>query len=499
MSTESFTSRLGKASAFPGTPFWQCEDPREPDHALQRDLDLHKAHVVMLVEQSIISLKDGQAILEELLDLERQGTSAFSVDPGLGLYLSTEQYLVKKLGSAVAGRLNTGRSRNDLGPAGNRMYIRSRINDMVLALLDLKACLLHKAEEHVDTIMPGYTHHSQHAQPITFAHYLMAGHDAFSRDVRRLEEAYEVVNLSPMGGAALATTGFPINRERVAELLGFAGLVENSLDATGQHDFILQTAAASVIALSNLGRLLEGIYLWNTAEFGMVELADEYCSISSIMPQKKNPVSIEMIRGEAVIAAHNLSAMMSVLKAVPPGGGREWSYTMRLFSPIANTFMGAMETFTGIISTLTVNKEVMARRAVEGFGTVTELADEIVRQTGLSFRDSHHIVGMTARMAIQSGKLANEITSEMIDVAAKEVIGKPLGLDAKIIENSLDAVENVRVRSIPGGPAPVEVRRMIEDRKGVLAHDRQRLEQRNSELEAGRIRLAQAVEAVLSH
>lgn len=498
MSTESFTSRLGKAKAFPGTPFWKSGDPRQQELALQRDLDLHKAHVVMLVEQGIISVQDGQALLRGLLDLESQGTSAFSVDPSLGLYLSTEQYLVNKLGSAVAGRLNTGRSRNDLGPAGDRLTMRAQINDMVFILLELKASLLRKAEEHVETVMPGYTHHSQHAQPITFAHYLMAGHDAFSRDVKRLEQAYEVVNLSPMGGAAIATTGFRINRARVADLLGFDGMVENSLDATGQHDFILQTAAALAIALSNLGRLLEGIYLWNTAEFGMVELADEYCSVSSIMPQKKNPVAIEMIRGEAVIAAHNLSAMMSVLKAVPPGGGREWGYTMHLFPLIANTFMGAMKTFTGIISTLTVNKEVMARRAAEGFGTVTELADEIVRQTGLSFRDSHHIVGMTTRMAIQSGKLANEITSEMIDVAAKEAIGKPLGLDAKVVRKALDAVENVRVRNIPGGPAPEEVRRMIEDRKAVLARDRRRLEQRKRRLKAGGVKLSQAVEAVLN-
>jgi argininosuccinate lyase len=157
-----------------------------------------------------------------------------------------------------------------------------------------------------------------------------------------------------------------------------------------------------------------------------------------------------------------------------------------------------MKTFAGIISTLTVRKDVMARRALEGFGTVTELADEIVRQTGLSFRDSHHIVGVTTRKAIEAGKLANEITSEMIDAAAREVIGKPLGLDAKIVEKALDAFENVRVRDIPGGPAPVEVQRMIENRKGILAQDRLRLEQRKHKLEQGAARLGQAVEAVLS-
>jgi argininosuccinate lyase len=478
---------------------YQGEGDLELEKALHRDLQLHKAHVVMLTEQNIISPKDARAILRELLDLERRGTSAFPIDPSLGLYLSTEQYLVDRLGSDVAGRINTGRSRNDLSPANGRMYMRDRINEIVLAVLELKESTLHKAEEHVETVMPGYTHNSQQAQPITFAHYLLAGHDAFSRDVRRLEEAYAVVNLSPMGGAALATTGFPINRARVAELLGFDGIVENSLDATGQFDYILQTTAAIAIALSNLGRWMEGIYLWNTAEFGMVELADEYCSVSSIMPQKKNPVALEMIRGEAILVAHRLGGMMSILKAVSLGGGREWNYVPRLFPRCANTAVRAMRTMAGIISTLTVKREAMARRALEGYSTVTELADEIVRRSDLSFRQSHHIVGLVTRMAIEAGKQANEITSEMVDTAARETIGKPLGLDEHTVKRALDPVENVRVRDIVGGPAPEEVRRMIEAGKDILVEDKHRLEQRKRKLEEGADRLRSAVEAVANN
>jgi argininosuccinate lyase len=495
MSTEKFTSRLGKATAFTSTPFYEGDERQELEEALNRDLQLHKAHVVMLAEQGIVSEEVARAILVELLDMERRGVSKLTIDPSLGLYLSTEKYLVDELGPDVAGKMHTGRSRNDLSPANDRLYIRARINQIVQTMIELKESLLRKAEEHVDTVMPGYTHHSQQAQPITFAHYLLAGHDAFSRDVLRLEQAYAVVNLSPLGGAALAGTGFPINRERVAQLLGFDGLVENSLDATGQFDYILQTTAAIAIALSNLGRLVEGIYLWNTAEFGMVELADEYCSISSIMPQKKNPVALEMIRGEAILVAGRLNGMMGILKAIPPGGGREWCYVERLFPRCANTAVGAMRTMAGIISTLTVNREVMARRAAEGFGTVTELADEIVRRTGLAFRQAHHIVGLTTLMAIKSGKKAYEITSGMVDAAAKKVIGEPLELDEETVKKALDAVENVRIRDLTGGPAPDEVRRMIEARKDVLARDRDRLEQRNHHLGRAAERLQKAVEA----
>jgi argininosuccinate lyase len=497
--TEKFTSRLGSTPAFTTTPFSQGDPRQDREDALNRDLQLHKAHVVMLAEQSIISVETAKAILPELLELERLGIEAISFDSSLGLYLSTEKYLVDRLSADVAGRMHTARSRNDLEPANSRLYVRDKINQIVQALVELKSALLLRAVEHVETVMPGYTHHSQHAQPITFAHYLLASHDAFSRDIRRFEQAYAVVNLSPMGGCALAGTGFPISRERVAGLLGFDGLVENSLDATGHVDFLLQSTAAIAIALSNLGRMSEGIYLWNTAEFGMLELADEYCSISSIMPQKKNPVALEMIRGEGILVASQLNGMMGILKALPPGGGREWGYVHRAFPSCANTALGAIKTMAGIVSTLVVKPDVMARRAAEGFSTVTELADQIVRHADLSFRQAHHIVGLTTLEAAKAGKKADEITCAMLDAAAKEVIGRPLGLDEQVVRKALDPFENVRVRSVVGGPAPDEVRRMIEDRNAVLAQDTDRLEHRRRQLAQAAEGLQDVVAAIMHH
>jgi argininosuccinate lyase len=497
MSTNKLTVRLGRVKGFPSTPFFEGDERQELQSALSRDLQLHNAHVVMLAEQGIISLEIARAILGGLLNLEREGIGALDLDPSLGLYLSTEKYLNERIGPDVAGGMHTGRSRNDLEPAASRWHARERINEIVRALIGLKETLLEKAEAHIETIMPGYTHHSQQAQPITFAHFLLATHDAFDRDIQRLEQAYAVVNLSTLGGCALATTGFPINRERVAQLLGFDGLVENSLDATGQFDYLLQTTAAIAIAMSNLGRLTEAILLWNTAEFGMVELAAEYCSISSIMPQKRNPVSLEMIRGEAALVAGHLNSMMGILKAVPPGMGREPFYLERLFPSCANTAAGALATMAGIISTLTVKRDVMARRAVEGFATMTELADDIVRCTGLAFRQAHHIVALTTLMAVEASKTADEITSVMIDNAAREVLGKPLGLDAEMVRRALDPVENVRIRAIVGGPAPIEVRRMLEARKGILTQDRERLAKRKRRLAEAAAGLQRAVDAIL--
>jgi argininosuccinate lyase len=496
---ESFTSRLGKAAAFPGKPFYERGEELEEERSLARDLQQHKAHVVMLLEQGILSREVAVPILRELLKLEAGGYSALPYDPNLGLYLSTEKYLVDQLGADVAGRMHTARSRNDLEPANLRLHIRDRIEEVVRAIIDLKRVILAKAEEHVETVMPGYTHHSQHAQPTTFAHFLLAGHDAFGRDIQRLEQAYEFVNLSPLGGCAIVGTGFPINRERVAELLGFDGLVEHSLDATGQLDYLLQTTAAIAICLSNLGRVLESLYLWNTAEFGMVELADEYCSVSSIMPQKKNPVAMEMIRGEIVLVTNRLSAMIDVLKAVPSGGGREWHYSERLFPRCANSAVGSLATMAGIIETLTINREVMARRALEGYSTVTELADEIVRRKDLSFRQSHHIVGMVVRNAIQAGLMANEITSAMIDEAAMEIMGRPLNLPEEVVAKALDPMANVRVRDLTGGPAPVEVRRMIAARWETLRADEERLAARKAKLDQAAATLQTRIDELLGH
>lgn len=496
MGSEKFTARLGKKGAFPITPFYDIEAAQEPAEDLRRGLQIQQAHVVMLAEQSIIAMDNARVLLQAILDLERQSFRGFEIDPTLGLHMSVERYLVEKLGPDVAGTLNTGRSANDLYPAHDRMLVRDRINRIVLALIELKQSLLDKAVDHIDTVMPGYTHHSQHAQPITFGHYLMAGHDACCRDIQRLEQAYERVNLSPMGGAALATTGFPINRARVAELLAFDDIVVNSLDATGHFDYFVETTAAIAIALSNVGRLAEGLYLWNTLEFGMVEVADEYCSISSIMPQKRNPVAFEMIRGEAILVASRLNGMLDILKAIPIGGGREWSYVPRLFPPCANTALGVLSTMMGIVSTLKVNKDVMARRALEGFSTVTELADRIVRTTGLSFRQAHHIVGLLTLTATRAGKKANEITSKMVDIAAQEVIGRPLRLDDATIKLALDPVENVRIRSIIGGPSPEEVLRAINVGKGLVGYDRQRLAQRQGQLEEGTAKLAAAVKEI---
>jgi argininosuccinate lyase len=270
-------------------------------------LAANRAHVVMLVECGIVRRADGAALLRALDDLEARGVESVAIRPELNdLFTCTEVQIVKKLGDEVGGRLHTGRSRNDLFLALERMVDREAINRVAEELLALRDTLLRRAREHADTVFPGYTHHSQQAQPITFGHFLLSHHDALARDLERMESAYKRINCCPLGGAALAGTGFQINRERLAEFLGFDGPVENTADGCGARDFQLELAAALAILGSNLGRLAESLILYTSSEFGYIELADEFASISSIMPQKKNPVSLEIVEAFGARSAGHL-------------------------------------------------------------------------------------------------------------------------------------------------------------------------------------------------
>ncbi|MBN1535361.1 MAG: hypothetical protein JW908_01425 [Anaerolineales bacterium] len=313
----------------------------------------------------------------------------------------------------------------------------------------------------------------------------MLGHyDAFSRDVERLEQAYAVVNLSAMGGCAIGTTGFPVDRKRVAELIGCDGIVENSLIATGGRDFVMQTGTNTAIAFSTIGRLVESLLLWNTVDFGMVELADQYCSISSVMPQKKNPVGLEIIQVE-VVKAHNIvNAAFGVLKALPTANGREPTYIEALVFNCVERFVFLAPVMADIIATLHVKPDVMLNKAREGFSTMTDLADEIVRQSDLSFHASYVVVSRLVANTIAKGLKANQITTEMIDEVAVELIHKPLNIPAEAVKRTLDPVENVRIRTVIGGPAPVEVARMLKVRDEHQAAMNARLQKRLNDLEA---------------
>ncbi len=460
-------------------------------------LENHLAHVIMLQEQEIISREDAAAILGALMKLRREGPEIVGRRPGLtDLYSNLEQWVNDELGIEVGGRMHTGRSRNDMNSTIERMYIRKSLLDMCEAMSYLMDTLLKQAEVHKHTIIPGYTHHSQHAQPITLGHFYMSAFENFARDMERLLGAYGRANLCPMGGAALATTGFPVNRRRVAELLGFRDIIVNSMDATSSLDFAYECACAMCIFIQNVGRMAESLLLWNMGEVGLTRLDLKYCSYSTIMPQKRNPVALETLRYSGEWSYGALVTMFNTMKAYTPGNGREPGFVVSLAMEIAEKVTNSAYLLEGIVRTLEVDKERGLQMTRDGFSTMTELADEMVRSMGLSFSAAKKIVGRLVLIAHDEHIPCDSIDSALVKRAAKEAMDLDLDMPEEIIRGALDPVQNVERRNIEGGPSPAQVSRMIADGERTLETLTAAWKEEQAKLDAASAKLEAMAEAM---
>jgi argininosuccinate lyase len=436
------------------------------------------AHVVMLYEQKIIPKADAAAILSALLEVDRMGVENFPLNPKLTeTVLQVEAYVLDKVGPEVGGNIHIGRSRCDLSPSISRLGLRPRILGIIAKVIELREALLQKAQAHVHTVMPIYTH-MQHAQPITFGHYLISVADALARDLRRLDAAYHCTNASPLGTAATATTSWPLNRERLVELLGFDSLIENSRDAGVAKDYLIETMAAFAALMAHVARTATDLWIWSSAEFGMVELDDEYTGTSSAMPQKKNNYPLEVMRYRYAQVIGDMMTTLAALKG-PNSIDSETLLLDTSTEPIMHAAKYTYETvdfMLGVVSTLIVHESVMRERAGIHFAQVLELADVIAQMRLVSWRTAHHIVGKVVNLAIAKGLTARQIDKAMVDQAAVEIVGHPLAISAEAIQRALDPEEFVRRRALTGGPAPVEVERMLAGRKQELADDKKSFE-----------------------
>jgi len=435
---------------------------------------IHRAHVVMLTERGILAKEEGSRILQGLKEVEGEARE----DERLTSYMATEAALIGRVGE-VGGKMHIGRSRNDLAQTQKRMYYRDRIEELIGATIDFRKALLDKAEENLETVMPGYTHWRQ-AQPITLGHYLVAHADAAGRSVERLEYAYKHTNLNTLGAAALAGTGWPIDRNRTTEFLGFDGLLENSYDCVAAHDYVVELASAIAIHMSNLSRLAEDLQIWSSDEFGMIDLDEAFAGTSSIMPQKKNPSSLEMVKG---FAAESIGALMMTMSSIKGVAYAHVGDRIPLEPVTIDVAVGSTKVMAGVVSTLTPMKEVMESKVSEGFSTMTELADTLVRAHATSFRQAHDVIASTTSRAISEGKTAEQITVEMIEEAALESMGRKLRMSEEELRLATDPFENVKRRNVVGGPAPEEVKRMIDDRRVKVESEEFRREGRQRRLE----------------
>jgi argininosuccinate lyase len=424
------------------------------------------AHNIMLYEQRILSLDDLRAILHALQEI--RGRSDDAKHGGFeDVHEFLESEVISSAGMAKGGKVHTARSRNDQVVVAMRMRIRSDILDLCESILGLMKAALSLAERNAESIMPLYTH-TQRAQVGTFGHYLLSQLDALARDFDRLMGAYARVNLNPLGACAIGGTSFPIDRRRTSELLGFEGLVENSIDAVSSRDFVLEVVGAIAVLMTDLSRIAEDLIVWSTSEFSFTVIADEYASPSSFMPQKKNPCSLELVRARAARTYGCLMNVLAVVKGLPTGYNRDLQDMKPPLWASFDTASASLDILTGVLSTLRVNRRRMREAAEAEFLMAVDLAELIVQKYGLSFREAHGLVGAMVKRSLATGRRLSELRAEEVRMISASSLGEEIGLSRSFISTALNPRRCLRRRESTGSPSPIEMRRMLRARKVVL-------------------------------
>lgn len=416
------------------------------------DIQGSLAHARMLCHCGIISTQDLEDIQRGLSQIENEiiaGEFVWQLDLE-DVHLNIEKRLTTLVGDA-GKRLHTGRSRNDQVATDVRLYLRHAIDDLLQLIKALQTALLDLAQHHTHTVMPGFTH-LQVAQPVSFAHHLMAYFEMLKRDAERLADARRRVNRLPLGAAALAGTSYPIQREYVAKLLQFEGVCENSLDAVSDRDFAIEFSAAAALVMTHLSRLSEELILWMSPRFGFIDIADRFCTGSSIMPQKKNPDVPELVRGKTGRVNGNLVALLTLMKSQPLAYNKDNQEDKEPLFDTVDTLSQTLRIYADMMRGITVKPEAMRRAALQGYATATDLADYLVKK-GLPFRDAHEAVALAVRFAEQRGSDLAELTLEELQ-SFSTLIGDDI-YAVLTLEGSLAARNHI------GGTAPQQVEAAI--------------------------------------
>ena len=418
------------------------------------------AHAQMLGRQGIIPQEDAEQIVEGLkgilADIEA-GKVAFEIDAE-DIHMNIEKILIERIGEA-GKRLHTGRSRNDQVALDLRMYLMDEIAEIDGMLKDTLEALLSLAEKHTETVMPGYTH-LQKAQPVTFAHHLMAYFEMFRRDRGRLADCRKRMDSMPLGSGALAGTTYPLDREFVAEQLGFSGITRNSLDGVSDRDFVIELASCLSMVMMHLSRFSEELILWSSHEFAFVEMDDAYSTGSSIMPQKKNPDVAELIRGKTGRVYGHLMGLLTTMKGIPLAYNKDMQEDKEPIFDAVDTVKLCLPVFREMLLTMTVKKERMLKGAKGGFTNATDLADYLVKK-GLPFREAHAVVGRMVFYAIEHEK--------DLDAFSMEEFAKFSDIIAEDIYDAISMETCVNGRNLPGGPAKEAVEKAIAEGKAYLS------------------------------
>jgi argininosuccinate lyase len=419
------------------------------------------AHSEMLAKTGIISTADQKKIADGLNTILKEieaGKFEFSTRLE-DIHMNVEARLAELIGPA-AGRLHTARSRNDQVAVDFRLWVKDEFHRVAEALKGLMAAFVDRAEQHAATIMPGFTH-LQTAQPVTFGHHCLAYVEMFARDLSRVRDAIERMDESPLGAAALAGTGFPIDRHMTAKALGFREPTRNSLDSVSDRDYALEFLSVASIAATHLSRLAEEIVIWSTPQFGFVRLSDSYSTGSSIMPQKNNPDAAELVRAKTGRVNGHLIGLLTVMKGLPLTYSKDMQEDKEAVFDAAETLDLMLAAMTGMVRDLAVNEAAMKKAAGSGYATATDLADWLVRSLGLPFREAHHVTGRAVALAEQKKVGLEKLSLEELQTIHSGITGD--------IFSVLSVQNSVKSRESFGGTAPVQVRRQVRYWKKRLA------------------------------
>ncbi len=429
---------------------------------------LNLAHVLMLRKQEI--LRDDQAanLCDCLLRLSKTDGCDIGSDPLMeDYYFNFEQYIIDHCGMDSGGALHTARSRNDLNSTIIRMNVREELFRIQEKLEELISSILCLAEKNTETIMTGYTH-LQPAQPITLAHYLTGIVQGLLRDIQRLENSCSALNQLPLGACAFAGTSFPIDRQYIADLLGFDGVLCNTIDSIASRDYILEISADLAILGTTLSRFASDLYIWSTDEFGYVSIDDSLACCSSIMPQKRNPLALEHAKAKTAHLIGTFTDLASLIRSTPYGHCRDLGEMLSPFWQGTKEATTILELLTAVIKTLTIHTKAMALRTDTNYCTVTELADALVIQRGLPFREAHHIIGNLVRKSVADGLDASQITAKRLDEECLTVTGQTSGFSDAQLRIILSGKNSVNGKQSLGAPSPENCASMLAEQRATL-------------------------------
>jgi len=454
----------------------------------------NEAHTLMLAQTGIMPPEQAAALLKANRDVERAGPEAFIYAPAVeDLFFAVEQRLIEQAGADAGGNLQIARSRNDLDAVMARQMVRDRLVALQDQVLQVREALLDLIGRHHETLMPGVTH-TQPAQPTTLAHHLLGVLGPFERDSARLASAWERVNRCPLGVAAFTTTSFPIDRELTAQLLGFDGLVENGYDAIGASDYMMEVTGALANMAASVSRFAHDLLIWSRAEAGTLRIGDAFVQISSIMPQKRNPVVFEHIRARTGYVIGDAATVTTI--AHSSAFGDTVDVEDPIYTPLArccDSASAVLGLLAAVLPTCEFDVELLAQRAGQGHTTTTALADALVKERDMPFRAAHHVVSRLVRESLKSGE---ELTAARVSSVATVEAGRTIDVDDAFVARALDPWEMVVARHIPGGPAPDATRAAAERSRELLDEDRVAAQGRRETLDAAIAERRRRVEEV---